>query len=271
MTGDVPDRQSEWLRWLRVDRGLAVNTVSTYARTARSLSVPLMDATADDIEAWWRERAVTEDGRARPHGSRNNELSALRSFYKWAQRFGHRVDDPTIRLDLLRQQKRISRFVGSDDLAKLLTTLDPPMRRAVALGAYGGLRVSEAAGLHWGDIDQGTRRMIVRGKGDKERSVGLPVVLLDILLPNTGGNVITGGAPYSEHYLQMKVNRAIKAIGVNATFHKLRHRFGFMAATADVPVTSIARAMGHESLVTTMGYIAATDSHLDLIGEAVTG
>jgi site-specific recombinase XerD len=268
--GGNPDLTTEWLRWLRDDRGRAANTIATYARTLRTLTVNPATATPEDIEAWWRTRANNADGEPRPHSARNNELSALRGFYHWAARFGHRTDDPTIRLDLLRQQKRISRFIGNDDLRTLLDGLPPDLRRAVALGAYGGLRVSEAATLDWRDIDQDTRRMIVRGKGDKERSVGLPFVLLDVILPNKGGNVVTGGEPYATNYLQTKVNAAIRSAGVDATFHKLRHRFGFKAAEAGVAPTSIARAMGHESLTTTMGYIAAMDSDLDLIADAVS-
>lgn len=263
--------EDDWLEWVRQDRGRSLNTVTTYRRSARSLGMPLIEATREDIEAWWRRRAVDADGNPRPHSARNNELSALRSFYKWAQKFEHRIDNPTVRLDLLNKQKRISRFIGNDDLDKLLGTLPPDLRRAVALGAYGGLRVAEAAVLDWRDVDQDRRRMIVRGKGDKERNVGCSFTLLAILLPDTGGNVVTGGGlEHDGHYLQVKVNAAIRAAGVNETFHKLRHRFGYMAAEAGIPATSIAKAMGHESLTTTMAYIAAVDSDLDLIAEAVS-
>jgi integrase/recombinase XerC len=263
--------QDEWLRWLRVERGRSTDTITTYARSARSLGMPLEDATREDIEAWWRRRATGPDGSPRPHNSRNNELSALRSFYHWAQRFEHRADDPTIRLDSLREQKRMSRFVGDDDFRKLMDELPPDLRRAAALGAFAGMRVSEVAVLHWRDVNQDLRRIIARGKGDKERTIGLPVALLAILLPDTGGYVVTGtDEAYSGHYLQMKVNKAIRDLGVDGTFHKLRHRFGYKAAAAGVPPTSIARAMGHESLSTTMGYVAAVDSDLDLIAEAVS-
>ncbi len=264
------DVTAAWLRYLRETRGLSANTAATYARSARSLGRPLITATRDDVEAWWTDRATRADGTERPHSARNNELAALRSFYRWAQRYGHRDDDPTIRVDTLRPQKRVSRFIGSEDLERLLATLPSDLRRAVALGAYGGLRVSEAATLHWRDIDQDTRRMIVRGKGDKERTVGFSTRLLDVILPDTHANVVTGGEPYAVAYLQQKVNAAIRAAGVDATFHKLRHRFGFKCAEAGIAPTSIARAMGHESLTTTMGYIAAMDSDLDLIAEAVS-
>ena len=255
----------QWLDWLQRDRGRSQNTVDTYARTMRTLPGDPAEATREQIEQWWRERAD------RPAGTRNNELSALRGFYGWMTRFEHRVDNPTVRLDLLKRPKRMSRFVGKDDLAHLLATLAPDLRRAVALGAYGGLRVAEAASLHWSSVSTESRRIIVRGKGDKERTIAFGVVLLDLLLPDTGKYVVTGTdhAP-TANSLQQRVNRAIKEAGVDATFHKLRHRYGYKSAEAGIPPTSIARAMGHESLSTTMGYIAAVDSDLDLIAEAVT-
>lgn len=257
---------ADWLTWLEIDRGRSVNTVNTYARSLRTL--PNAEAaTREDVEKWWRDRAA--EGIA--PSSRNNELAAVRSFYRWCVRFDHRLDDPTVRLDPVPVGKRVSRFVGKADLDTLLDTLPPDLRRAVALGAYGGLRVSEAATLHWRDVNTESRRVTVRGKGDKERSVGISVTLLDYLLPDTGGYVVTGkDHTVTGHALQVKVNRAIKKAGVDATFHKLRHRFGYKSAEAGVAPTSIARAMGHESLSTTMGYIAAVDSDLDLIAEAVT-
>ena len=266
----MTDLTEQWLDWLRHDRGRSKNTLQTYSRSVRTLP-NLEDATREDVEDWWRLRATDTAGNPRPHSARNNELSAIRSYCKWAVRFEHRTDDPTLRVDMLKKQSRISRFIGKDDLHRLLATLPPDLRRAVALGAYGGMRISEAASLTWRDINEEARIIIIRGKGDQERTVRTSATLLDLLLPNTGGNVVTGQRePYGENYLQTKVNAAIRAAGVDGTFHKLRHRFGYMSAEAGIAPTSIARAMGHQSLQTTMGYIAAMDSDLDLIAEAVT-
>lgn len=254
----------QWLDWLATERGRSDNTVATYARTMRTLP-DAGTATREDVEAWWKARAD------KAATTRANELSAVRAFYRWCQRFEHRTDDPTIRLDAPRLPSTVHRYVNRADLNKLLAELAPDLARAVALGAYAGLRVSEAAVLGWADVDQELGRLIVKGKGNKERFVGLPAVLLDRLLPETGGNVVAGGAkPYTGHTLQMKVNRAIRDAGVDATFHALRHRFGTIAAGSGVPLTSLARAMGHSSPTTTAIYVGATDSDLDLIAEAVT-
>lgn len=253
-----------WLTYLARERGRASNTIAAYRRVLETLPAA-PTASREDVEAWWRSRAHLSPS------TRNQELSAVREFYKWCRRWEHRDDDPCARIDPPKKPVRVSRFVGKTDLDALLTRLPDDLRRAVALGAYAGLRVSEAAALDWSDVNVETRRVIVRGKGDKERVVGITTALLDHLLPDTGGNIVrAGAAPFSGHTLQQKVNTAIRAQGVDATFHKLRHRFGYKAAEAGIPPTSIARAMGHASLSTTMGYIAAVDSDLDLIAEAVT-
>ena len=83
--------------------------------------------------------------------------------------------------------------MSRDDLHRLLTSLPDDLRRAVALGAYAGLRVSEVAALHWRDVDLEARRArVMHSKGGKSRVVALGVVLVDQLQPDTGGYVVSG-------------------------------------------------------------------------------
>jgi site-specific recombinase XerD len=254
----------QWLEHLQTDRAMSPRTVATYARTMRTL--PEADtADREHIEAWWRSRTHLSVA------TRANELSAVRSFYKWAIRWEHRDDDPTIRLDAPKIPHGLPRPASRADVIRLLRELDGPMRRAICLGAYGGLRVSEAASLRWSDIDTEHHRMRITGKGNKVRLVGLNPVLLDSILPDTGGNVVTGeSAGWSAAVLQQRVNRAIKTSGVDVTFHQLRHRFGTQAVGSGVSLLAVSRAMGHSSPASTMIYAATSDADLDLIAEAVT-
>ena len=129
----------------------------------------------------------------------------------------------------------------------------------------------EVAALDWNAIDLEANRIYVDGKGQKKRLVGLSPILRDSLLPNAGGNVVTaGGAVYTASTLQRKVNRAIRAAGVDATFHQIRHRFGTVALASTSNLLAVSRAMGHESPATTAIYAAASDTDLDLIAEAVS-
>lgn len=240
------------------------NTVSSRARVLRSVG-NAGTATREDVEAWWLTRSHLTPG------TRSNDLANLRSFYKWAIRWEHRADDPTLRLDAPKVDAGLPRPVSRADLHRLLDTLPADLRRAVALGAYAGLRVSETARLDWADLDAEARRArIIGSKGSKSRLVAVSPVLIDALLPDTGGNVVTGTKQaYSAAALQRRVNRAIHAAGVNATYHQLRHRYGTLAYQATGDLIAVGRQMGHSSPVTTAIYAAASDAVADRIAAAV--
>lgn len=256
----------EWFGWLEHDQSVSPHTLATYRRTWRTVSFDPLTATLEDAEAWWTSR------RDKSIGTRRNELAAVRSFYRWAIRFGHTDDDPTRRITPPKARNKLAVYVGRQELLTLLDGLPDDLRRATALGAYGGLRVSEAAALHWRDVDRELHRITVRaGKGERDRMVGLNAILLDHLLPERRGCYVVTGEErtWDGHTLGRKWTAAANALGVEATFHKLRHRFGTMAASSGVPLTSVQRAMGHASPATTAIYVAASDTDLDLIADAV--
>lgn len=253
----------EWLTYLR-NADLSENTIATYRRTMANL--PNAETlTREQVESWWDSRAGLSTA------TRVNELSAVRQFYKWCRIWEHRDDDPTLRIRAPKAPQGLPRPVSRADLTKLLEIDDPEIRRAICLGAYGGLRISEAARVDWPDINIEEKRIRVTGKGGKTRLVGLPPLLLDSLLPDTGLNVVTGTEKrYEAGTLQRKVNRAIKAQGVDATFHALRHRFATVALGSTGNLLAVSRALGHSSVATTAIYAATADTDLDLIAEAVT-
>jgi len=257
----------QWFDWLAQDQVKSPHTLATYRRTWRTVPFDPTTATVEDVEAWWASRLD------RSVSTRRNELAALRSFYRWAVRYGHATEDPTRRITPPKPPQRISEHVGRQDLLTLFDALPDDLRRATALGAYAGLRVSEAAELHWRDVDRELHRIHVRqGKGGKDRMVGLPAILLDHLLPERRGCYVVTGTEQTVtgHTLGRRWTTAARAAGVEATFHKLRHRFGTMAVSAGVPLTSVQRAMGHSSPATTAIYVGASDTDLDLIADAVT-
>lgn len=259
---DVP-AVDRWLAY-QSQRGRSPETLRSYRSAMRLYLDDPINATVDDVQAWWD---------AQDHLSvrtRARNLSCVRSFYRWAMRYDLVEQDPTRRLDSPSLPKGAPRYITRDQLDRLLLELPGDLRRAVALGAWAGLRVSEAAALTWDDIDVERRRIHVRhGKGDKSRSVGMHPILLDALLPNTGGNVVTaGGDTPTANGLQQRVNRNMKAVGVDATFHQLRHRFGTITYGATGDPLAVAAAMGHSSLETTRVYAAISDEALDRVAAA---
>lgn len=253
-----------WLAHLTAEHTPA-NTIASRARVLRSIG-NAGTATREEVEAWWATR------RDLTAGTRANDLACLRTFYRWAIRWEHRPDDPTLRLDAPKVDKGLPRPVSRHDLRTLLDKLPDDLRRAVALGAYAGLRVSEVAALDWADVDTEARRARVwHGKGGKSRMVTIGVVLVDHLVPDVGGNVVcAGGKPYTANSLQRRINRAMHDLGVSDTFHGLRHRYGTLAYQATRDLVAVGRQMGHSSPVTTAIYAASADDAAEVIAEAVT-
>ena len=252
-----------WLDWMDGSR-IPAHTVARRRAVLRGLG-NAGTATRGDVETWWTSRAHLSAA------TRANDLACLRAFYRWAIRWEHRGDDPSIRLDAPKVANGLPHPTSRTDLRKLLEgALPPDLTRAVALGAYAGLRVSEVAALDWRDVDLEARRARVLGKGQKWRLVALGVILIDYLLPDTGRNVVTGTDDvYSAAQLQRRVNRAMKAAGIDGTFHSLRHRYGTLAYQATLDLVAVGRQMGHSSPVTTVIYAAASDDTADVIAEAV--
>lgn len=254
---------SAHLAYLDAER-VPQNTARGRRRALEALGNP-GTATREDVESWWRSRADLSPA------TRANDLAHLRSFYKWCRRWEHRDDDPTLRIDAPKVANGVARAMNRADLHRLLGTLPDDLRRAVCLGAYGGLRVSEAAALDWSNIDVELRRVSIKdSKGSKSRVVKVSVILLDQLLPDTGGNVVTGGREvHSAATLQRRVNRAIQSAGVKATFHQLRHRYGVLAYQATGDLLAVGKQMGHSSPVTTAIYAEASTEMADRIADAV--
>lgn len=262
---DLTDRASAaYIAW-SLREHVPDNTIRRRRAVLRSVG-NAGDATRAEIEAWWTTRAHLMDS------TRANDLAVLRAFYKWCQTWEHRTDNPTARIRIPRPPQGAPKPATRREFDRILAHVanDAPVRRTVLLGAGAGLRIAEAAVLTWPDIDADTRTARVTGKGRKTRIVPFPAKLIEALGPDTGGNVVTGThRTWSADYLGSKVNKAIRAAGVDCTFHKLRHRYGSLTYQRTKDPNAVAAAMGHASVSTTMRFYAAVaDDDLHAVGDA---
>lgn len=260
---------AEYLAWCVAER-VPENTIRRRRAVLRSVGNAGV-ATREEVEEWWTTR------RHLKATTRANDLAILRIFYKWCAIWEHRPDNPTVRLRAPKSAGGAPKPITGAELARILEHVadQPQLRRAVLLGAWAGLRISEAARLSWSDVDVDQRSALVLGKGGKTRRVSLSTRLLEELGAYAGaplqGNVVTGGSTgWAPGTLGRKVNGAIAKAGVDGTYHKLRHRYGSVAYQRTKDPKALAEQMGHASVSTTMGfYAAAADEAGQLIADAV--
>jgi len=220
------------------------------------------------------------DGR-KPVGARrlNHYRQCLSLFYRWMQGEGYVSHNPAERIRKVREPKPLipalseaqvcalveapdhSRFVGLRDRCFLLLLLDT------------GVRLSEALGLHVGDLDLEQRSVTVMGKGNKERRLGLSSYLLSELTPylrkreaamlalglpeaswlfpnDIGGRL--GAKTVQQHLRRYGEQAGIK--GVRVSPHTLRHTYALSFVRAGGDPFTLQKVLGHSSLETSRRY-----------------
>jgi integrase/recombinase XerC len=162
---------------------------------------------------------------------------------------------------------------------------DDPLERAIALRdravlelLYGcGLRVGEAAGLSVDRVDLDRGRVLVLGKGDKERelpmsdyvvgtmgdylSEGRPVWTADadgLVFFNRRGN------PFSQRDIRAMLDRYAARMlpGRRVTPHTLRHSYATHLLEGGADIRAVQELLGHASVATTQRYTHVSRSRL---------
>jgi site-specific recombinase XerD len=133
-----------------------------------------------------------------------------------------------------------------------------------------GLRVSEALALHPKDIDHkaGSLR-VLRGKGNKSRTVGIDpqaLAVLDRWLEKRASMKISGrcpvfctldGQPVAPVYVRNMIRRIGHKAGIEKRCHPhgLRHTHASELRSEGIDIGIIARQLGHSSIATTSRYL----------------
>ena len=192
---DTPDRSiplaqavREFLDWQALDKGRSPNTVRAYqqdlARFVAYCAAVEVDTLVQVDRVLLRSYQSqlargTAGGVALSAATRHRRLVALRSLLKFCAREEWSPGDLGVTIDLPKLPRRLPKPLDPGELQRM--TADPAEgsdemnagglrdRALVAFLLSTGCRISEALALN--RLDWNTRSVIVRGKGDVERSV----------------------------------------------------------------------------------------------------
>lgn len=276
-----------YLVYLEVERNLAANTLSAYARDLADFVDFVVEHGATRVEEvqgahvieWVRSLSVSG---LRPR-SQARMLVAVRGLFRQLVRDGRLSEDPVRALELPKQARSLPVYLSVEEILGMMREAagDEALRdRAIVVLLYGaGLRVSEVAKLMMGDIDLLGGLLRVMGKGSKERvvPVGGPVVqVLEHYLRDGRGRYLRGHStdlvfpgrnpvrPLTRQAIFKIVRRLAGQAGVmqDISPHKLRHSFATHLVRGGADLRSVQLMLGHADLRTTEIYTHVDDQHL---------
>ena len=238
-------------------RGYARETVWARCAVARDWCTWCDDwrtATFADVETWVGDRNLQP-------GSTRNLVANVRAWYRWAIRQGMVGQDPTLMVDLPRLPRRLPRPAPDDQIALVLTGVQPDVAAMVILMACAGLRCVEVSRLDWHDVNLAAGTVVVMGKGLRERLVDLSPDVVRALarLDGIDGPMFRGarGGRLTPARVSQIVCTAFRHAGFPTVAHQLRHRCATKALQIPgADLMAVRDLLGHASVSTTEIYTA---------------
>ena len=292
---------------LRGQRGLSENTARIYQDDLAAFQRYLTESGAALADmnrrmargylAWLategRETVHPYSGRKQREGyarvSILRKLTALRSFYRFLAQEGWFKHNPVPsgRSLQVKTEKPLPSFIGKQEAARLLSAPDTDndyglRDRAILEVLYScGVRLAEIVGMDLPDINFAERRILVEGKGSKERWTLFGQPTAEVLqryleesraaLLNEGlaaGKRVDNNALFLNRYGQRLSRRSIEKLvkshaaqaglrdGIHP--HTLRHTFASHMLEGDADLRVIQELLGHASPTTTQIYTHIT-------------
>ena len=212
----------------------------------------------------------------------SRHISTLRSYYKYLYEEKKINKNPMELISNPKLDKKLPNFLYYDELEILLNIPD----RSTVLGLRDalilellystGIRVSELINIKMKDINRSNKKILIMGKGSKERYVLYGEVLsklLDLyldesrsklnknseyLILNKNGNKIT------DRGIRLIISNILKkgSLDFHVSPHTLRHTFATHMLENGADLKSVQELLGHENLSTTQVYTHVTNERL---------
>ncbi len=275
----------EYLSYLRVERGLAPNSLESYERDLKRMNewaikckISLLDLTRKDLRGWIAN--MSREGLAPSTVSR--AVSAARGFFRFLMLDGHLKVHPAEDLDTPQQMRYLPQFLNEEQIDLLLAQPDAETavglrdRALLELMYATGLRVSETISLKMSEVDLDGGLLVCHGKGSKDRRVPIGRSASHWLRMYMGTRarasevqidgylfVNGNGRPLSRQETWATIKKYASSAGLkNVSPHTLRHSFATHLLQRGADSRSVQALLGHTDISTTQIYTHITDSHL---------
>jgi len=280
----------DYIHYLKVERQLATNTITSYERDLDNYIVFMEQAGYETMESLTRVEVLTYLQYLKDKGmsarSVSRHISSIRSFHQFLLREKVTSGDPTVHLELPKLEQKLPRVLSVQEIESLIDAPDclrPQGLRDKALLEllYGtGMRVSELINLDLDDIHLSMGFVRIFGKGGKERIVPLgrqAIESCEIYINEVRPGFITkleksnnalfvnmrGSRLTRQGFGKLLKEHANKAnILKELTPHTLRHSFATHLVENGADLRAVQEMLGHADISTTQIYTHVSKTRL---------
>ena len=287
-----------FLNHVKVERGLAENTIAAYTRDLRKfaafaeqrgleLDAIARDDIVDFLSSLYRERL---DSR-----SVSRHLVSVRNLFRFALTEELITGDPTLNLESPKIRKSLPVYLRMEEVDRLLAQPDLASaygvrdKAIIELLYSTGMRVSELVGLRVSDLEMRMGCLRCIGKGDKERMIPVgrkALLAVEQYLETSRPELVRGAGLETQAPQNLFINRngkLISRIGIwriltrygraagirtQLSPHKLRHSFATHLLERGADLRSVQLMLGHADISTTQIYTHVVEERLKQIYKA---
>jgi integrase/recombinase XerD len=287
-----------FLSYVRVERGLAQNTILAYGRDLKKFAEFLRKRQKHRVQDVNREDVVDflSSLYKEKLDSRSvaRYLVSLRGIFKYALMDAIVETDPTENLESPKVRNSLPSYLRVEEINKLLEAPDvaTPLGlrdRAMLEVLYStGLRVSELLNLRISDVDMRMGCVRCIGKGDKERLVPIGRKALEAIeqyLAHGRPKFARPSSPppHNQVLFLTRTGRRLSRVSIwkilhdygtrlglrgRLTPHKLRHSFATHLLEGGADLRSVQLMLGHADISTTQIYTHVVEERLKQIYKA---
>lgn len=272
-----------FLNYLKVEKNYSSNTINSYKIDLEEFKIYLKDTNIKDTNyKFIRGYLAYMFSKNYEKKTISRHISTLRSFYKYLLEENIIKKNPMILISNPKLDKKLPNFLYYDELEILLNIPDKDttlgLRDALILELLysTGIRVSELINIKMSDINFSDKKILILGKGNKERYVLYGNVLSDLLdlYISKSRSVLNKNSEYlilnkngkqiTDRGIRLIISKILKAgeINCHVSPHTLRHTFATHLLENGADLKSVQELLGHSNLSTTQVYTHVTNERL---------
>ncbi|MBI2091950.1 MAG: site-specific tyrosine recombinase XerD [Deltaproteobacteria bacterium] len=282
-----------YLGYIRVEKGLSINTVAAYARDLGQMLDFFVSKNIKEIKAVREPHILAFLVHLHKNGVESRSVArhlvSVRGFFKYLRMETKVSYDPTAQVEFPRKWQRLPEVMALDEIDRLLAVPDAKsdfgFRNFAILHLMyaSGLRASEIVNLSLNQLNLGTTDydqtfLVTIGKGSKERIVPIGHVALLVLKeyiqfvrprlskPGSPDRLFLSrfGKGLSRQQLWNIIKAVVEKAGIKReiTPHTLRHSFATHLIERGADLRSVQTMLGHASISSTQIYTHMNTTHL---------